>query len=125
MQKIEGFSEEPWEIEYTENGIETNVCGPIKARYQHDHEAMRVEAEANAALIIAAPELYEENQQLEAGLRALEKEVGMETDHIDMILDNTNWGNWNDDLKLRLESMRDQFDKALTAAESLLDEGEE
>jgi hypothetical protein len=56
---VSDYSPEPWEIEETDNGIETNVCGPIKARYNRDNEKMRVEAEANAHLIVASPKMLE------------------------------------------------------------------
>ncbi len=44
----------PWEIIYTDNEIETTGCGPVKARYSHDNEKMKLEAEANAKLIVAS-----------------------------------------------------------------------
>lgn len=42
------------DIEVTDEGcFETDICGPIKASYTRDHEAMTTEAKANAERIIA------------------------------------------------------------------------
>ena len=65
------YSQEPWEIIERDNGeLETTVTGPIKVRYRRtlnvseeeraeNIRLMTEEAEANAHLIIAAPDLLE------------------------------------------------------------------
>ena len=50
----------PWEVMYSDTGIGVDpVCDAINARFKHDNELMRIEADANAHLIAAAPELLE------------------------------------------------------------------
>ncbi len=53
------FTPGPWEIEDSEDGLQTSVCGDIKVRFNRDNSKMAAEAWANARLIAAAPELLE------------------------------------------------------------------
>ena len=50
----------PWEVNHTGTGIGVDpVCDAVNATFRHDNELMRIEAEANANLIAAAPDLLE------------------------------------------------------------------
>lgn len=57
MNKISAHMPGPWEVEKTLDGLETTACGPIKVIYSRDRDAMRIEAEATARLIAAAPDM--------------------------------------------------------------------
>ena len=54
-----------WTWEHREDGIKVSVVdGFVTARFSRDNEKMRHEAEANARLMAAAPEMYELVKQM-------------------------------------------------------------
>ena len=64
-EETEKHTPEPWEVEYTDTGIGVYpVCDAINATFKHENELMRIEAEANAHLIAASPEMLKALQYI-------------------------------------------------------------